>query len=381
MLTTQDQCAHGQAWQLQGSVELDSSSTLLLAFADAPPDAVVSQVAALRDAWPQSLLMGCSTSGSIAGAQVLETGAALAAVRFERTRLQQAWAPLADPAQSRSAGALLAQQLTADDLRAVFVLSDGISSNGTALVQGLVGGLRPEVTVTGGLAGDGARFGATWVLHDGAPRAGIACAVGFYGDHIRVGHGCSGGWSDLGPERRVTRSEGNVLYELDGQPALDLYRTYLGERAAGLPGTALLFPLAIRRPEEPDAEPLVRTILGIDEERRSMTFAGDIPQGSVARLMRASTDRLVESAGRAGRAAAIDLSDDPASLVLTVSCVGRRLVLGERTEEEVEMVREAMPSRATQLGFYSYGEISPAVPHGLADLHNQTMTVTVFHER
>jgi hypothetical protein len=171
-----------------------------------------------------------------------------------------------------------------------------------------------------------------------------------------------------------------VLYELDGQPALDLYRTYLGDRAAGLPGTALLFPLAIRRPGQRDAEPLVRTILGIDEAARSMTFAGDIPVGSVARLMRASTDRLVDSAGQAGRAAASGLRPESEALVLAVSCVGRRLVLGERTEEEVEMVREAMPGRCTQLGFYSYGEISPALPGGAADLHNQTMTVTTLQE-
>jgi hypothetical protein len=381
MRTSQGQIASGQAWHLSGSAELDSVNTLLLAFVDAPLEAVSDHIAGLRQAWPKAVVMGCSTSGSISGAEVLESGAALAAVRFDRTQLRYAWAPLSDPSQSGAAGASLAQQLSADDLSAVFVLSDGICSNGTALVQGLVGGLRPGVTVTGGLAGDGPRFGSTWVLHDGAPRAGVACAVGLYGDHIQVGHGCSGGWSDFGPERRVTRSEGNVLYELDGQPALDLYRTYLGDRAAGLPGTALLFPLAIRRPEEPDAEPLVRTILGIDEDRRSMTFAGDIPQGSIARLMRASTDKLVDSAGQAGRAASVHLPDDPQALVLAVSCVGRRLVLGERTEEEVEMVRESMPGRATQLGFYSYGEISPALPNGMADLHNQTMTVTVFHER
>jgi hypothetical protein len=381
MQTSQGHSAHGQAWELPGSADLDSPDTLLLAFIDAPQDSVANQVTALRKAWPKAILMGCSTSGSISGSQVLESGAALAAARFDRTRLRYAWAPLTEPAQSGEAGASLAQKLSADDLSAVFVLSDGVRSNGTALVQGLVNGLHSGVSVTGGLAGDGSRFNATWVLHDGAPCSGIACAVGLYGDYIQVGHGCSGGWSDFGPERRVTRSEGNVLYELDGQPALDLYKTYLGERAAGLPGTALLFPLAIRRPQEPDAEPLVRTILGIDEQRRSMTFAGDIPEGSVARLMRASTDRLVDSAGRAGRAAAMHLTDDPETLVLAVSCVGRRLVLGERTEEEVEMVRDAMPCRATQLGFYSYGEISPSMPSGVADLHNQTMTVTVFNER
>jgi hypothetical protein len=255
-----------------------------------------------------------------------------------------------------------------------------VCSNGTALVQGLLAGVPAGVAVTGGLAGDGARFARTWVLHEGQARSGVACAVGLYGERLSVGHGCGGGWSDFGPERRVTRARGNVLHELDGRPALDLYREYLGDRAHGLPGTALLFPLAIRRPGERDAKPLVRTILGIDDAQRSMTFAGDIPEGSIARLMRASTDGLVDSAGAAGRDAAAGLAADRPALVLAVSCVGRRLVLGERTEEEVELVREAMPAACTQLGFYSYGEIAPGQAHATADLHNQTMTVTVFQE-
>jgi hypothetical protein len=380
MRTTHTRCEPGQPWALPGADGLDGESTLLLAFADAAPERVAPELERLRRAWPRAWLAGCSTSGSIAGCDVLDTGASLAAVRFDHTRLRMAWSPLPEPGQSAAAGARLAAQLDDPALRAVFVLSDGLSSNGTALVQGLVRGLRPGVAVTGGLAGDGARFARTWVLQADAPRTGVACAIGFYGERLRVGHGCAGGWSDFGPERRVTRAEGNVLYELDGQPALDLYRTYLGERAAGLPGTALLFPLAVRRPWERDAEPVVRTILAIDEAARSMTFAGDMPEGSIARLMRAGTDRLVDSAGQAGRAAAAALAPDTEALVLAVSCVGRRLVLGERTEEEVEMVHEAMPARSTQLGFYSYGEISPPLPGGAADLHNQTMTVTTLQE-
>jgi hypothetical protein len=261
----------------------------------------------------------------------------------------------------------------------VFVLSDGLCVNGTSLVDGLARHLPPGVAITGGLAGDGSRFGRTSVLDRHQPEANRICAVGFYGERLRIGHGCDGGWSDFGPERRITRSEGNVLFELDGKPALDLYKTYLGERAAGLPGTALLFPLSVRR-EGDGQETLVRTILGVDEESRSMTFAGDMPQGGLARLMRANTDKLIASAGEAARQAALGASASDDTLVISVSCVGRRLVLGERTDEEVETVLDNAPQRASHVGFYSYGEISPAVPGGASELHNQTMTVTVFSE-
>ena len=213
------------------------------------------------------------------------------------------------------------------------------------------------------MAGDGERFGSTWVLGERAPADRCVTAVGFYGERLRVGHGCHAGWSSFGPERRITRSEGNVLYELDGKPALALYKNYLGERAAGLPATALLFPLAIRRDGD-DGEPLVRTILGVDEAAQSLTFAGDMPQGHRARLMRTNTDQLIQSAGLAGARAAQEFPDGGTPLALAVSCVGRRLVLGERTEEEIESVLDALPRGAGQVGFYSYGEMSPRIGGG-----------------
>jgi hypothetical protein len=185
---------------------------------------------------------------------------------------------------------------------------------------------------------------------------------------------------DFGPERSITRSEGHVLYELDGKPALDLYKAYLGELALGLPGSALRFPLSIRRPGS-DAPPLVRTILAIDEAQRSLTFAGDMPQGHAARLMRTTNDSLIDSAARASAQALGSLAAGGQALVVSVSCVGRRLVLGERTEEEVESVLESAPTGTSHVGFYSYGEISPGAAGGASDLHNQTMTVTVFSER
>jgi hypothetical protein len=299
-------------------------------------------------------------------------------VRFARTALRRALTEVQGPQDSWQAGARLARELHDPQLRAVFVLSDGLQVNGTSLVAGLTQNLAAGVSVAGGLAGDGDRFERTWVLGDEGPARQRVCAVGFYGAHVHVGHGHDGGWSVFGPERRITRSAGNVLYELDGKPALDLYKAYLGERADGLPATALLFPLSLKR--EDDSAPVVRTILGIDEERRALTFAGDMPQGGSARLMRANSEHLIDSAGRAVAQATSGLARDDAPLVISVSCVGRRLVLGERTEEEVETVVDGAPCRAAHIGFYSYGEIAPTLAGGASDLHNQTMTVTVISE-
>jgi hypothetical protein len=284
---------------------------------------------------------------------------------------------LSGPAESFEAGESLAGQLDAPDLRAVFVLSTGLGVNGSELVRGVNSSLGADVLVTGGLAGDGSRFARTWVLGWSGPELGLATAIGLYGDRIHVGHGCKGGWDIFGPERRVTRSKGNVLYELDGKPALELYKRYLGEMATGLPATGLRFPLALRETPDSDKQ-LVRTILAVDESDQSMTFAGDIPQGWMAQLMRADFNRLITGAEDAARMAGSgDGTGDV--LAIAVSCVGRRMVLGEAAEEEVEATLEMLPEGTRQVGFYSYGELSPYAA-GSCDLHNQTMTLTTLQE-
>lgn len=358
--------------------ELDSPRTLVLAFGGSCYLDEPGPVAQLCEAFPQSKVIGCSTAGEICADLLLDGSITAAVVAFERTDVAFAAAPVPDASASFTAGESLAAQLDADDLRAVFVLSDGLNVNGSTLAAGINSVLDPSVVVTGGLAGDGDRFERTWVVHEGKPTPGWATAVGLYGDHVRYGHGSRGGWDIFGPERTVTKSEGNVLFELDGIPALDLYKRYLGERAGELPGSALLFPLSLRA-SDADENSFVRTILAVDDAQRSMTFAGDVPSGYRAQLMRANFDRLVDGAGRAAELGAGTYSGTGEVLVVAISCVGRRLVLGERTEDEIEATLEAFGQGATQLGFYSYGELSP-LTDGTCDLHNQTMTITTITE-
>ena len=305
----------------------------------------------------------------------------VAAVRFDKTPVRMAEAVVRDPQDSYTAGTAIASQLNRPSLRAILVLSDGLHVNGSELVKGLNDSLGGAVVISGGLAGDGTHFKKTWVLKDRTPQSGYVTAVGLYGDHIRIGHGSKGGWDKFGPERLVTKSHGNVLYELDGRPALHLYKEYLGDRAAGLPATGLLFPLAIRSSLS-EGKTLVRTILAVDEASQSMTFAGDIPQGVYAQLMRANFDRLIQGASDAATLTTNGHDGSPSDhscLSIAISCVGRRLVLGERTEEETEATLDILPQGSRQIGFYSYGEISP-YESGACDLHNQTMTLTTITE-
>ncbi len=367
-----------RGWSVTPFPDSDSEHTLVLVFGAPEYGQAAEPIQALSRAYPHSRLVGCSTSGEILGGQIHDHTLAVSVLRFDRTTLQTASAPIASSEYSEEAGRFIGTQLSRADLRAVLVLSDGLRVNGSELVRGLNAVLPPSVVVTGGLAGDGDRFQQTWVLHAGRPQSGFVTAVGFYGDAIRVGHGSRGGWDIFGPERVVTKAQGNVLYELDGKPALDLYKEYLGERASGLPATALLFPLAIRA-HAADQKSLVRTILAVNETNRSMTFAGNIPEGSLAQLMRANFDRLIQGASEAAGAARRSAPGDGPILSVAITCVGRRLVLGEMAEDETEASLEASPPQTQQIGFYSYGEISPFAT-GACDLHNQTMTITTLSE-
>ncbi|MEM9457041.1 MAG: FIST N-terminal domain-containing protein [Myxococcota bacterium] len=359
---------------------LSAPAELVLLFGGTSVFSEPQRLAELRERYPGACLFGCSTAGEICDTRVHDDSLSVTAVHFEYTTIHAAHVCLDDyGGSSTAAGAQLAQALPAQGLRHVFTLSDGQRVNGSDLVRGMYSELPDGVQVTGGLAGDGARFDRTLVLAEGEPRQGVIAAMGLYGNALRIGYGSLGGWDSFGPKRTVAKSKGNVLYELDGKPALELYKRYLGDHATGLPATGLLFPLEIQRPGEERS--VVRTILAVDEAEQSLTFAGDVPEGSVAQLMKANFERLIDGAADAAKASVQTLGGDPpAELAVLISCVGRKLVLKQRTEEEVEGVRGVLGRGPMLTGFYSYGEICPAAPDASGELHNQTMTITTFHE-
>lgn len=365
-------------WSAPKLPAMNSPRTLILVFGAPRFRDDPTPIRELLAAYPDAHVVGCSTSGEILNETLCDDSLTVGIAQFEHTDIASAIAPVRSSKDSRHAAELLAVQLNRPDLRGVLIFSDGLNVNGSELIAGLNNILPESVVVTGGLAGDGDRFERTWSLRNGEPRESMIVAAGLYGQRVRIGHGSRGGWDQLGPERRVTRAEGNILFELDNRPALELYKEYLGERASGLPATGLLFPLALR-PDPQEERILVRTILGIDEDANSMTFAGDIPTGSLVRLMRANFDRLIEGSADSARQTRLTDPGGAPALSIAISCVGRRLVLGERTEEELEACFEVLPPGSGQVGFYSYGEISP-FSTGRCDLHNQTMTLTTLSE-
>jgi hypothetical protein len=328
--------------------------------------------------YPNANIVFSSTSGEIINDSVYDNSIAVTAIEFEKTRVGCVKTNISEHSNSFETGSYLIKQINESDLKCVFIISDGTLINGSDLVSGLNHDNYNKVPITGGLAGDDAKFEKTLIGLNDIPTQGNVVAIGFYGKDILIGHSSIGGWTEFGHERIITRSDKNTLYELDGKNALDLYKQYLGDYLKELPGSALLFPLSIRI--NGSDKNLVRTILNIDEENKTMTFAGNLPEGSKVRLMKGNFDKLIGAGSKAAENSLVNLNGHDAGLALLISCVGRKLILQDRTDEEVEAAKEVLGENTTITGFYSHGEISPFDTGSQCELHNQTMTITTFAE-
>ncbi|MFP4845484.1 FIST signal transduction protein [Winogradskyella sp. PE311] len=333
-------------------------------------------VAELMKKFPGATIMGCSTAGEISDTLVSDKSVSLTAIQLEKTEHKLVKVDIKSMDESFMAGKKLAKQLNSNDLKHILVFSDGLNVNGANLVSGLKSVL-PSTSITGGLAGDCANFNETFVISNSSIADKIIVGLGFYGDQLKIGYSSKGGWDSFGIDRLVTKSKNNVLFELDGLPALELYKSFLGAKAKNLPSSGLLFPLSMRVNEHDS--PVVRTILSVDEKEQSLTFAGNIPEGSHVRLMKANVDRLINGA-KDSAINAFSTTKKNAELAILISCVGRRLVLKQLVEEEVEVVRETIGKKTKITGFYSYGEIAPFEEFSPCELHNQTMTITTLSE-
>ncbi len=330
----------------------------------------------LNSRYPHSPIIISSTAGEISNDAVLNDTIVATGLKFDSSHVHTEIVNVQDYSSSQEAADALARKFDRVGMRLFFVLSDGQLVNGSNLVEGLSQRL-VDIPIVGGLAGDGENFQGTVVGLNNDVRSGNIVGVAFYGEKLRIGVGSRGGWDKFGPPRTITKSTENVLYEIDHENALDLYSKYLGEYAGQLPGSALLFPLAIQ--EESDGE-IVRTILNIDTETKSMIFAGNVPNNAKVRLMRSNLDNLVTAASDAAELCIDDSNDIEAELAIMISCVGRKMIFGSRIDEELEAARDVFGTNTVITGFYSYGEIAPFSTFQKCELHNQTMTITTLSE-
>ena len=364
-------------WNLDNEVIIDKSGVqLVLVFGDTDTLAKNDPYDTLKALYPNAHIVGSSSAGNVLGPQISESAMVASAIYFEKSSVQIAIEDFEPDDDLEQVSKALLDQLEDEDLKSVFVISDGLYMNGTALANGLHHA-KENILITGGLAGDDARFKKTLIIANEKAKEKRIVALGFYGEALHVSSGCYAGWDEFGAERIITKSKDNVVYEIDNEPALQLYKRYLGDEAQNLPSSALRFPLSIKK--DAQATAIIRTILAVDEEEQSLTFAGDVPQGSMAKLMKTDIDGLID--GSTTAAEEIAQTNNETALGLVVSCVGRKLVMKDLSDEELEAIEESIGENVHLTGFYSYGELAPFSSEVLnCQLHNQTMTLTVIYE-
>ena len=365
-------------WNKKFDTFLDSKNTLILIFASLEEEKLKKEVLEISEIFPSSIIIGASTAGEIFDEEVYDDTIVLSIAKFQSTSLQNHINKKISNDTSYQDGIDIAKTLNYDNLKGIFILSDGLHANGSKLTQGISSVVGSDIVVSGGLAGDKDKFEKTWIISDGEIKESMVTAIGFYGDNIHFQAASKGGWDSLGLTREITKSRDNVVYEFDGKPALEIYKRYLGNKVKDLPASALLFPLELKDPSISE-ETVVRSVLGIDEKENSLTFAGDIPQGASVTFMKANFNRLINGAEESAEKLDFSKYKSEELLCIAISCVGRKLVLKSRIDEEIEAIKEVLPQNANVIGFYSYGEISP-LASGSCSLHNQTMTLTAIWE-
>ncbi len=355
------------------------TASLVLVFGSVKRFGEAKLQSVLKARYPTAQIIGCSTSGEITAAGVFDDSLQITAILWEKTVQRVTHTKMSGMQNSFETAAGLAKQLKADTLRAVLVYSDGLNVNGSELLEGFKSALG-EIPVMGGMAGDGFGFSKTVQLFNDTISDGLVIAVGLYGNSLIAATGVGRGWKPYGPPRKVTKSEKNVVMELDGKPALPLYKMYIGDHSSkGLPGSGLKFPFAIIEEGKRDIEK-IRTLLAINNNDNSLTFAGNVDEGETVRFCQSTHDRLVEGAGDAAHLVADHASTNQTGLAVCVSCVGRKGVMAEQVVDEVKLVQQILGAQTALTGFYSYGEFAPRPDTADSVLHNQTMTIGYLSE-
>ena len=355
------------------------TASLVMVFGSVKRLSDVKLPGTMKARYPTAQIIGCSTSGEISAAGVFDDTLQITAILWEKTVQRVTHTKMTSMQNSFETAIGLANQLKSDNLKAVLIYADGLNVNGSELLEGFKSVLG-ETPLMGGMAGDGFLFSKTLQLFNETVSDGLVIAVGLYGDNLIVSTGVGRGWKPYGPPRKVTKSEKNVVLELDGKPALPLYKMYIGDHASkSLPGSGLNFPFAIIEEGKRDIEK-IRTILSVDSKNNSLTFAGNVDEGGTVRFCQATHDRLVDGAGDAAHLVADHTNTHQSGLAVCVSCVGRKGVMAAQVADEIKLVQQILGPQTALTGFYSYGEFAPRPGTNDSVLHNQTMTISYLSE-
>ncbi len=331
----------------------------------------------IQSLFPTSDLVGFSTSGHYISNEIEDDNIVYAALKFESSSVKVQTYNISDFSNSGELGEGIAKNIEElSKVKGIGIISDGGQVNGTELMTGLSMNLDNKIPIFGGMAGDQARFEATMTGLNEMPSHGNVIVISFIGEKLNISTAHDDGWSSMGMEFTITSSEGNILNTADNKNIYDMLHELLEpENEDEFNRNTLFYPFSLTTD---DGVSVIRTPIKVNHKEKTLVYAGDMPQGAKITLMKSNTMDLLDSAMHATTATKNE--DKLESFLFAISCVGRRVVLGDMASEEYEEISNIY-DKAKILGFYSYGEFTrSAGDDSYCKMHNQTFTLASISE-
>lgn len=337
---------------------------------------------AIRSATGTVPLLGCCTGGLIMPTGIMPMGVGLLALGGADFELALAIAPglSTTPAASAEtvAEALEAAQLdpAAERNNVALIFTDGLTGSLAmdAAIQSAAAVLGPLCPLFGGAAGDSLNYGHT-VLFAGDRIMSDALVAAQISSAAPIGVGVRHGWRPASRRMAVTRSSGNLLYELDGRPALEIYRELLPNETITPDNFRMIsryHPIGF---VQAGSEPLVRLPLAVTDDG-ALSCVGTLPGDAFAYIMEGNPGSLIEAAAVAAERAMAALEGKPPAVAIVINCVTRPPLLGDQSQAEIDRIRSVLGATTPFIGMYSFGEI--AADDGPPAFHNKTVAVCVL---
>ena len=378
MQVEQKKWSKSQGWEIISDHELRSKAQLVFVFGSTDLVQNNDLFAEIKSQYPDAEIVVSSGSSEIMAGKVEQHTLNVTALYFEKTKIKTLEINLEDVKDSFDVGAHISATIDKENLSNLMIFSNGNLINGSHLLTGLQFNLSEAVPITGGLAGAYDPFSSTYTGLNSIGSEGKVIGIGFYGEHLKIGHASKAGWTAFGPERFITKATNNVLFELNGEPILDFYKKYLDALFDDVVEAMRIYPLGIKT--EDGDERILRAFLNYDPDTGGALFGGDMPEGAKVRMMRSNVNSLIDAAGDAALSSIKPFEISNPDLAICISCVGRQFVLQDWINEEIDSVIDIIGNETPVTGIYSYGEIAPQAPRRKSELHNHTMTITTFKE-
>lgn len=326
-------------------------------------------------------LIGCSTAGEITLSGVAEGSVAVMAIQSDA--IDFTIGKGGDLKSGvREAGAQLAKNITDSakaEVNCLLMLTDVLNGNGAEVVRGIQDVLGKDALIVGGAAGDDFLFKQTFEYYNDDISSSSVVGVGLSGSY-GIGVGVRHGWMAIGAPMKATKSEGAIVKELDGRPAVSIYEDYFGKKAEELreeplAKLAITYPLGMS--VEGSDELLIRDPITVDAEG-AITCAAEIPEGSEVRLMIGSKEEAIAAAKDAAQKALAQLAGKTPRAIIVFNCIARRKLFGRYASDEIATIQEVLGKDVPLIGFYTYGEIAPigeSVDKQFSRFHNETAVV------